>query len=375
MPQALNPSAQTIDYLRLIRSQNVGPVTFLNLIKIFGSAKSALENIGEYSLRGGKSTKIKVCSEEMAIKELESTHKIGARIINYNDSNYPQLLKEIHDYPPIITVIGDDSLLNRHNLAIVGPRNSSLNGCKFARKIAGELGENGFVIASGMARGIDTSAHLGSINRGTIAVIAGGINNIYPLENTDLYHEIAKKGLIICENPFGVSPSPSSFPRRNRIISGLSLGTIVVEATLRSGTLITARCALEQNREVFSVPGSPFDPRCEGTNRLIKDGATLIENAFDVINGLGVFGEKAQNPEFMEPDFEESCGFESKLPSDENIMEVQKLILSKMNHSQIAIDEIIAELQIPVRLVNIALIQLELADKIENNNGKVCLKE
>lgn len=364
-------SEELINWLRLARTQNVGKVTFFNLIKIFGSAGNALQNIEEYSLRGGREKPIKVCSSVDAEKELELCNKIGAQIIIFDDELYPKLLKEIPDAPPIITVLGDVTLLDRNVLAIVGPRNASMNGCKFAGNIAKELGVHGFVIASGLARGIDTAAHNASINSGTIAVIGGGIDNIYPPENKKLYHEIAEKGLIISENYFGAKPLASSFPQRNRIISGISLGTIVVEATLKSGTLITAACALEQNREVFAVPGSPFDPRCHGTNRLIKEGAKLIESASDVMSELIL---PKPNVKLMEPQAESFEGISLKISNDSEIKKIRELILSKIDHCGVAIDEIIVNLQISPRLVNIAITQLELADKIENKNGKICLK-
>ncbi|MFT6077343.1 MAG: DNA processing protein [Myxococcota bacterium] len=373
MPHKTNQIQETINWLRLIRSQNIGRSTFFHLLDVFGSAQKALENIGEYSLKGGRSKPIVICSQKDAQKELESLHKIGANILLFKDSEYPQLLKEIPDAPPLITVRGDISLLKRNIIGIVGPRNPSLNGCKFAKKIAGDLGERGLVVASGLARGIDTASHLGSIDSGTIGVIAGGIDNIYPRENENLYAQIAQKGLIISESHFGSQPHAGNFPQRNRIISGLSLGIVVVEATLKSGTLITARCALEQNREVFAVPGSPFDPRCQGANRLIKQGAVLIENVDDIINNLLLPEEESTNIQLMEPDLEENSSFATKLPHDSDIDEVRTLILSKISHSQTPINDIIRGLQIPTRLANIALLQLELADKIENKNGKISL--
>ena len=225
-----------------------------------------------------------------------------------------------------------------------------------------------------MARGIDTAAHLGSIETGTVAVIAGGIDNIYPRENENLYHDIAKKGVIISEIPFGIPPHGGNFPQRNRIISGISLGAIIVEATLRSGTLITARFALEQNREVFAVPGSPFDPRCQGTNRLIKQGAKLIENIDDILEELIIITGRSDNLKLMEPISADFAGFSKKSPNESEIESARKLILSKIDYTPISADEIIAELQIPAQIVSIVLVQLELADRIESRGGKICLK-
>ncbi|MES2677395.1 MAG: DNA-processing protein DprA [Pseudomonadota bacterium] len=369
-----NPHQEKIDWIRLSRSQNIGRSTFFHLLEIFGSAKSALENIGEFSLKGGRDKPIVICSLAEAEKELELTTKIGAEILLYNDQNYPKLLKEIADPPPVLTARGNIELLGKNILAIVGPRNASFNGCKFAKKIAAELGHRGFVVASGLARGIDTAAHQGSIETGTIAVIAGGIDNIYPKENENLYYDIAKKGVIISEIPFGTPPRGGNFPQRNRIISGISLGAVIVEATLKSGTLITARFALEQNREVFAVPGSPFDPRCQGTNRLIKQGAKLIENIDDIIEELIIIADRSDNIKLMEPISAGFSGFSTKSPNDNEIEKARQLILSKIDYSAISADEIITELQIPAQIVNIVLVQLELADRIENKNGKICLK-
>ena len=364
-----------IDWLRLSRSQNIGRSTMFRLLDVFGTAQKALENISEYSLKGGRDKPIVLCSVDRAQKELESSTKIGAEILIHDDPLYPQLLREIPDAPTIITVRGNVSLLHRDILAVVGPRNASLNGCKFARKIANDLGEHGFVISSGLARGVDSAAHMGSIEKGTIAVIAGGIDNVYPKENAALYSEIIRKGVLVSEIPFGMPPYGGSFPQRNRIISGLALGAVIVEASVQSGTLITARFAIEQNREVFSVPGSPFDPRCHGTNRLIKEGATLIENVDDIINGLNMTGPKpAESFRLMESDQEQFTGFVVKSPSEDNIDKARKLILSQIGYAPIAADEIISALQIPARIVSIALMQLELADKIDNKNGKICLK-
>lgn len=357
MQKPTNPQ-EIINYLRLFRSENVGRTTFFNLLKFFGNSQNAIENIGEY-----KDKKIKICPLDTAEKEFENCQKIGAKIIIFSDNSYPKLLAEIPDAPPLITFLGDVSLLDKNILAIVGTRNASINGCKFTQNIASDLGKSGFVIASGMARGIDSAAHKASIKTGTIAVIGGGIDNIYPPENEKLYHQIASEGLIISENSFGAKPLASSFPQRNRIISGISLGTIVVESTLKSGTLITARYAIEQNREVFAVPGSPLDPRCAGTNRLIKEGAKLIENALDVLNELSIPQKVLQE----EPK-------EIEVSKDMEIDEIQKLILKNINHCPIAIDELIVNLALSSRLINIAITRLELADKIENKSGRINLK-
>jgi DNA processing protein len=367
--------AERINWIRLSRTKNIGKSTFYNLLKLFGNVEDAIKNVEEYSLKGGLRIPIKVLDEDLAIKELENCRRINAEIITFIEPQYPELLKQISDPPPVITVRGNTDLLSRDIISIVGPRNSSINGYKFARIIAAELGKEGLVVASGMARGIDSAAHFGALETGTIAVIAGGIEHIYPPENKELYYQIVEKGAIISEIPFGVLPRGGNFPQRNRIISGMALGVVIVEATLKSGTLITARFALEQNRDIFAVPGSPFDPRHQGTNRLIKQGAKLIENVDDILEEINHL--RARNLEQLEmrekelPDF---TGFSTILADDDEVDEARKLILRKINYAEIMVDEIISEFQIPPRVVNIALVQLELADKIEYKNGRVTLK-
>ena len=270
---------EKINWLRLARSENIGSSTFFHLIEIFGSATEAIQSLSAYDAENKIKRKIKVLSQKEAEIELENSQKFGAEVIIFSEEKYPSLLREIPDPPPVLTIKGRSELLTQNSVAIVGPRNTSLNATIFTKQLATDLGNNSLVISSGMARGVDTAAHQASIATGTIAVIAGGVNHIYPRENTKLYEEISRNGLIVSENPFNASPKIYSFIQRNRIISGLSIATIVVEAGLKSGSLTTARFALEQGREVFATPGSPIDQRCRGTNRLIKEGAKMIENA------------------------------------------------------------------------------------------------
>ena len=367
--------AELISWIRLARTPNVGRSTFFNLLEIFNSIEAAIENVEEFSLKGGLKKPIKPLSEIEAINELQAARDFGANIIGFTEETYPKMLREISDPPPILTIKGSYHFLNQDIIAIVGPRNASFNGCKFARRIAEELGKNDIVVASGLARGIDTAAHQASLATGTIAVIAGGINNIYPPENTNLYNQISNRGVIISEIPFGTIPRGGNFPQRNRIISGISLGVVIVEATLRSGTLITAKFALEQNREIFAVPGSPMDPRYEGTNRLIKQGAKMLENIEDILNEVQHIRKNSKTLlKFSEPESPEFNYPASKLPNNEDIDQARNLILKKLNFTEITNDEIINELEIPARIVNIALVQLELADRIQNKNGKVSLK-
>lgn len=263
-------SDETIDILRLIRSENVGPKTFFNLVKFFGSASCALENVQDFSVKGGRSKPIKLYSKDSALKELRELEKNNSYLITYKDQNYSELLLQIPDFPPVLSYKGNISLLNHEKIiAIVGARNSSVNGKAFAAKLSKDLVKAGYITVSGLARGIDSSVHSSSLDH-TIAVIAGGTDHIYPPENKTLYEEIAKNGLILAELPIGSKPLSQHFPQRNRIISGLALATIVIEAGIKSGSLITANFALEQNRDVFAVPGFPLDPICIGSNQLIK---------------------------------------------------------------------------------------------------------
>ncbi|MDX2083444.1 MAG: DNA-processing protein DprA [Rickettsiales bacterium] len=366
---------QKIEWIQLARSQNVGRSTFFRLIKIFGSAKHALEQLPNFALQGGSKQQIIIYSASDAQKELENSQKFGAEIILFCEEIYPKLLREIPDPPPLFTAKGKIDFLNNYKIAIVGPRNASFNGVIFAKKIAADLGENNLLTISGMARGIDAAAHQASLKTGTIAVIAGGINHIYPKENSELYHQISKQGLLVSESPFNAPPKGGNFIQRNRIISGMALGVVVVEASLRSGSLVTARFGVEQGREIFAVPGSPLDPRCLGTNRLIKQGAKLTENIEDILEEIAVLTSDFKDRKILqEPEEQEFISFVEKVPSDVEIKEIRQEILAKLGATPITIDEIIQETQASAKLVNIALVQLELADKITINFGKVVLK-
>ncbi len=273
------------DWLRLWRTENVGPITFRQLMKRFGSAGAALNALPEMAQRGGKrgfkSPPANVIEDEIARIE-----KMGGKIIAWCEAEYPEALVAIEDAPALITALGQPKFLHKRAIGIVGARNASLNGRKLAESLARDLGAAGIVIVSGMARGIDTSAHQMSVKTGSVAVLAGGADIVYPEENRALYERLLDEGCVISDQPLGCEPYAKLFPRRNRMISGLSLGVIVVEAALQSGSLITARMALEQGREVFAVPGSPLDPRCMGTNDLIRQGAILVEKADDVLTHI-----------------------------------------------------------------------------------------
>jgi DNA processing protein len=358
---------ERLDWLRLIRSENVGTKTFFSLLSIYGSASKALKAIPELSLKGGRQKPIAVYSMQAAEKEIEQCRKMGAQIIAACEPEYPAYLTHIDDYPPVITVMGNTKLLRTPSIAMVGARNASANGCRFAYKLAEDLGARGVVVASGLARGIDTAAHKGALATGTIAVIAGGIDSVYPPENKDLYKAIAEQGVIIAELPFGATPKGTNFPQRNRIISGLSYGVIVVEATLKSGSLITARMALEQNREVFSVPGFPMDPRCSGTNHLLKQGAQLVESAQDVIDAIAAIKERQL--ELFERDNILFTPSRLQPPTEDELDSLRDEILHQLGSSPISIDHIITTTGMRPAAVLTVILELELAGKLERHVG------
>jgi DNA processing protein len=301
LPQAPLDAAQRLACLRLIRSDNVGPVTFRELINHFGGAERALEALPELSRKGGRRQALRICPRNIAEAELEAADRIGARPLFTIEPGYPPALAAVEVPPPLLYVKGNAGHLTRPMVAIVGARNGSAAGQKLARLFASHLGAAGFVIASGLARGIDAAAHEAALDTGTVAVLAGGIDNVYPPENAGLQSEIGERGCLVTENPPGFVPRAQDFPRRNRIISGLALGVLIVEAARRSGTLITARMAGEQRREVFAIPGHPLDPRAEGTNALIKSGATMVTEPEDVLSALAPMLREGPSPPFLAP--------------------------------------------------------------------------
>jgi DNA processing protein len=257
------------------------------MLRRFGSARAALDALPRLARRGARARTVVATTRVAAEAELTALHRIGGRIVCWGEPGYPGALTQIEDAPPILTVLGQPELLGRPMMAVVGARNASANGRRIARELAVALGEGGLVIVSGLARGIDAAAHLGALETGTVAIVAGGADVVYPEENRSLYDALRRQGVVGAELPLGSEPQARHFPRRNRIISGMALGVLVVEAAARSGSLITARYALEQGREVFAVPGSPLDPRCRGANDLLRRGATLTETAEDVLTQLG----------------------------------------------------------------------------------------
>ena len=291
--------AERLDWLRLARCENVGPITFFALLDRFGSPAAVLDALPALARRGGRRRPIKVCSRAAAEREVEALTALGGRMIALVEPAYPQALAAIADPPPVIALRGRADLLLAESIAVVGARNASANGMHFAERLAADLGAAGLTVVSGMARGIDARAHAGAIETGTVAVMGGGADVVYPKENRSLFERLLTEGAVISEAPLGTVPMGRHFPRRNRIIAGLSRGVVVVEGAARSGSLITARLALEQGREVMAVPGSPLDPRASGPNGLIRQGATLVENADDVLDALAeggrpVLGEPRQ---------------------------------------------------------------------------------
>ena len=357
--------SERLQRLRLIRSENIGPITYYGVVERFGSAAAALAALPELARRGGRAKAVKVCPRADAEREIEALEAAGARLIARGEPDYPPMLAEIDAAPPLISMLGDAGILGRRAIAVVGSRNASLSGRRFARNISAELGAAGFVVVSGMARGIDTAAHRGALETGTVAVVAGGIDVIYPKENAGLYAEIAAGGAILSEVPPGVHPQARHFPRRNRLISGLALGVVVVEAGLHSGSLITARMALEQGREVFAVPGSPLDPRARGANHLIRQGAALTETAedvFDVVDGGIERPADAASRLAVEPP-------PPSVPGDTEVDSARRMIAESLSPTPVTVDEIIRTCQLSPAVVTTVLLEWELAGRLERHPG------
>jgi len=350
-------------WLRLARTQNVGPVTFANLIARYPNPIEALAEVPRLARRGGGDA-LRIPSDDDARKELEALNKLGGRIIASIEPEFPKGLAALEAPPPLIAMLGHAGVLEREMVAIVGARNASALGRKFAQTIATELGEANLVIASGLARGIDTAAHEGSLATGTCAVVAGGIDIVYPPENQALYDRIRTEGAIVSEMPVGQAPQARHFPRRNRIIAGLSRGVVIVEAAEGSGSLITSNYALEQNREIFAVPGSPLDPRAKGTNRLIREGATLTESAQDVLNVLRpILGGSFREPESGMRDRSEQKASEAEADR------IRKQILELLGPSPVEVDELVRQSGASVAAVLTVLLELELAGRITRHAG------
>ena len=363
-----------IDRLRLARSEGVGPVTYRRLLQRFSSAAAALDALPRLARAGGKSEAPSIPTAATASRELQRLQQLGGTLLFSDAPDYPPLLALLDDAPPVLSVLGDAAALPRRAVALVGSRNASANGQRIAETLAAELAAAGIVVVSGLARGIDTAAHRGALRAGcTIACVAGGVDVPYPPENVELQAQIARGGAVVGEAPLGTAPQARHFPRRNRIIAGLSLGVVVVEAAPRSGSLITARLAQEAGRELFAVPGSPLDPRCRGSTGLIREGAHLTETAADVLENLpdhplregitrsplfarGAAPERMAEPppEFAEPD-------------DASV--IQAKVLQLLGPSPVAVDELIRRSQCPPAEVNAVLLDLEIAGRVQTLPG------
>src|SRR5438132_10036028 len=353
--------AERLDRLRLIRSDNIGPRTFRALRRHCGDATTALERLPELARRGGAARPGRICSEDDARAELDACQRLGVSLVASGETFYPPRLAMIDDAPPLLAIRGALDALMRPMIAIVGSRNASGAGLKFAQSLARDLADAGFVIISGLARGIDQAAHRASLANGTVAVLAGGHDRIYPPEHEDLLFALLETGAAISEMPLGYVARAHDFPRRNRLISGASLGVVVVEAAQRSGSLITARMAAEQGREVFAVPGSPLDPRAAGTNDLIKQGATLVTDASDIIQALAPIMERPLRPAFREDEDE-------PLAPDPRADERDRIV-GLLGPVPVSIDDLIRMAGTSPAIVRTVLLELELAGRLERHGG------
>jgi len=346
--------------LRLLRSRRVGISTFQRLLIEHGTAQNALAALPEVARAAGVA-RYEICPEGVIYAELKAARLAGATLVAAGTDGYPPALSALSDAPPFLWVLGDATMLTRPAVALVGARNASSLGTRMARRLAGDLGAAGYVVVSGLARGVDAAAHLGALDTGTAAVQAGGVDTIYPAENAELAENIAKHGVRVSEQPMGLQPMARHFPARNRIISGLAQATVVVEAAAKSGSLITARDALDLGRDVLAVPGHPMDARASGCNMLIRDGATLVRDAADVIEALAPIAPQA--PELP---------LEPPRPAARDLRETAKLhqqILSRLGPSPVAEDQLIRDLGAPSAAVAPVLVELELDGSIDRAPG------
>jgi len=362
---ALSP-ADKLDWVRLIRCENVGPVTFRELVARFGTATAALEALPELARKGGRRNGLLIPSRAEAERELGAIAKAGARLIALAEAEYPPLLAEVEAPPPLISMKGDPALLGRRTVAIVGARNASAAGVRFARDLARELGARSITVVSGLARGIDGAAHEGSLPTGTAAVLAGGIDVVYPPEHKALQDRVGAEGVLVAEMPVGTIPQARSFPRRNRIVAGLALGVVVVEAALKSGSLITARMAGEHGREVMAVPGSPLDPRCRGANDLIRNGAVLVESVDDIIDAL----PPGAGPSLGEwHGGQELAGYPIMMASEAEVDEGRARIVALLGPTPVDVDELVRQADLTPPVVLTILLELELAGRLVRHAG------
>lgn len=359
---------ERLDWLRLTRSENVGPVTFRKLLQHFGTARQALEMLPEMSRRGGSAKALRICRIEDAERELAQATRLGCRLIGLEEPEYPAALRVADGAPPILTVKGNPAILARPAVAIVGSRNASALGCKFTHSLAMGIGRAGYAIVSGLARGIDAAAHEAALESGTVAVMAGGLDRPYPPQNIPLLESIcqSKHGAAVSEMPLGWEPRARDFPRRNRIIAGIGLGLVVIEAAKKSGSLISARIAGELGRIVFAVPGSPLDPRAKGTNDLIRDGAILTGSADDVLEVLApLAGQSAcdrQLPLVLEEDIP---ALREAAPTEPG----RALVTGALGPAPTGIDDIVRHTELPPAEVYMVLLELDLAGRLTRHPG------
>lgn len=356
---------ERLDWLRLIRTENVGPITFARLMERFDTAGKAIQTLPDLAKRGGRKAPLRIASRAEAEREAAAVTKYGARLIASCEPDYPQALAAIDDAPPLISVKGHPHLLGKRAVAIVGARNASINGKRLAEMLARDLGAAGFVVVSGLARGIDASAHAGSLASGTAAVVAGGIDVVYPEENRALQERIAEQGAVVAECAIGTQPLARHFPRRNRIISGLALGVVVIEATLKSGSLITARVAGDQGRDVFAVPGSPLDPRSRGPNRLIRDGAAMVESVDDIVQALA----NTEARPLREPQSDLFSADRGIQVDEATVREIGERLLESLSYTPVPVDELIRGCQLSASVVRIVLTELALAGRVQELSG------
>jgi DNA processing protein len=363
----LSQPPDLIDRLRLIRTPGIGPIAYRQLLLRFGTAEAALAAIPDLARRGGGKAP-QVFAKDKAEREIESVERLGARYLVLGQGLYPRTLAQLEDAPPLLTAKGNPSLFDRPMVAIVGARNASAAACRFARGLAHDLGREGIAVVSGLARGIDSAAHDGSLESGTIAVIAGGMDVYYPPENEARQGEIAERGLLIAEMPPGTEPRARHFPYRNRIIAGLATGTVVIEAAPQSGSLITARLAAEAGRDVMAVPGSPLDPRAQGCNQLIRDGATLIQTAADVLESITHLNGRVASPQ---------RSFEHQPPAEpiDTEGDIKLVIEELLSPSPVPVDEIVRLSGAKPGAVQLTLLELDLAGRLDRHAGnKVSLR-
>ncbi|UWR73086.1 DNA-processing protein DprA [Phaeobacter inhibens] len=374
-----------ISWLRLLRSRRVGAVTFHRLLAKYGSAQNALSALPEMARAAGIKG-YEICSADAALAEIKAAEAANARLLCFGEADYPSHLAVLRDAPPLLWAVGDPAHLNQPTIAIVGARNASSLGVRMARALARELGEAGYCIISGLARGIDTAAHMAALRTGTCAVMAGGVDVVYPTENTRLAGDIAEQGVMISEHPMGMSPRARHFPARNRIIAGAAQAVVVVEGAAKSGSLITARDALDLGRDVLAVPGHPFDARSAGCNMLIRDGAQLVRNAQDVIEALPpmdlshrVVAELSDRP--VPPPEAAASARLTELPpppkeqrSLTDTAALHQLILDRLGPAPTAEDQLVRDLAIPSRDLAPALTDLELSGAVARAAGGLLIR-